>query len=77
MENRAVYGVDPYEELKSLMQPDEAGQLVKLLRLVKDLGGWGEVRLPFKRARLCRATVTVSPVEEENHQNDTSRSCNG
>lgn len=67
METKATYtaGNDPFEELRTLMQEEEAAWLVRLIRLVNDAGGWGKIELVFKRSRLTRPIATVTAGEED------------
>jgi len=62
-EPREIYMPDPYEELRGLMSEEEVGQLLRLLRLMRDNSPeWGQIHLPFQKGRLTRATVEMSAV---------------
>ena len=65
MENRTLYETNPLTELCQLLQPDEIIKLVVEIRRIKDAGGWGEVKLGFKRGKLARPVTTVMPQYDE------------
>ena len=58
MENNAI-------QLTDLLTPDEIAKIALEVRRISEAGGWGELRLVFKRSRMCRPVTTILPQYED------------